>query len=301
MSNPLLFIIVVLIWGSTWIGISYQTGHLDPAVSVGLRFGIAASLLGLWCLIRGLSFKLPLHIHKQIVLVGLLFYTLDYTFLYAAQQHIISALLALLSSSIIYINVILRRMMLGKPMRLEVIIGATLGMIGVVMIFIPEFEAMSLNQGLKMGLLFAAASFLSAGVGNVVSEKILDQGTPVVQMNFYAMSYSLVFTFAFAFISGAEIKLPQVASYYYSLIYLAVFGSVIAFGAYMQLLRQIGSDKAAYVVLVYPLIALGFSTVLEGYVWTWISAVGVLIVLVGNAIAMGKLNAHLRIKTLPTI
>jgi drug/metabolite transporter (DMT)-like permease len=297
MSNPLLFILVVLIWGSTWIGISYQTGHLDPALSVGIRFGIAACLLGIWGLIKGLSFRLPWDVHKQIILVGLLFYTLDYTFLYAAQQHIISALLALLSSSIIYINVILRRILLGKPMRLEVIIGATLGMLGVTLIFIPEFKALSVNQGLTLGLLFAAVSFLSAGVGNVVSEKILDKGTPVIQMNFFAMSYSLIFTFGYAFISGAELYFPDVASYYYSLLYLAVFGSVIAFGAYMQLLRQIGSDKAAYVVLVYPLIALVFSTFLEGYVWTWLAASGVLLVLVGNAIAMGKLNKHLRIKT----
>lgn len=289
MSNPLLFLATVMIWGSTWIAISYQVNVADPAVSVAFRFTLAASILGLWCWFRKLPLALPASTHKKLILVGLLIYTLDYSFLYAAQHHIISALLALLSSSIIYINVVLRRILLGKPMRAEVIIGATFGLAGITMIFIPEFEAMSLSEGLAVGLLFATASFLSAGFGNVVSEKILDAGTPVVQMNFWAMSYSLIFTFGFALFTGASFALPTTPSYYYALIYLALFGSVLAFGTYMKLLQQIGSDKAAYVVLVYPIIALAISTVFEGYQWTLISALGVIIVLFGNAVAMGKI------------
>ncbi len=294
MSNPLLFLATVMIWGSTWIAINYQINLVDPAVSVAFRFSIAAAILGFWCWLRNLPLRLPLETHKKLILVGILFYTLDYSFLYAAQHHIISALLALLSSSVIYFNVVLRRVLLGKPMRLEVVIGATFGLIGITMIFIPEFEAMSLNEGLTVGLLFATASFLSAGVGNVVSEKILDAGTPVIQMNFWAMSYSLIFTFGFALISGASFALPTVASYYYALLYLALFGSVLAFGAYMKLLQQIGSDKAAYVVLVYPIVALAISTLFEGYQWTVLSGVGVIIVLFGNAVAMGKIAIFMR-------
>ncbi len=297
MSNPLLFVATCLIWGSTWIAINYQINVIDPAVSVAFRFTIAACILGAWCWLRKLPMRLPWQTHKKLILVGVLFYTLDYSFLYAAQQHIISALLALLSSSIIYINVVLRRLLLGKPMRLEVVVGATFGLSGIFMIFIPEFEAMSVNQGLMIGLLFAAASFLSAGVGNVVSEKILDAGTPVIQMNFYAMTYSLSFTFGFALLSGADFTLPSTPSYYYALLYLAMFGSVLAFGAYMKLLQQIGSDKAAYVVLVYPIVALAISTLFEGYEWTILSAIGVVIVLFGNAVAMGKVAMFRRAET----
>ena len=294
MSNPLLFLATVMIWGSTWIAINYQINVVDPAVSVAIRFTIAACILGIWCWLRKLPLALPIQTHKKLILVGLLFYTLDYTFLYSAQHHIISALLALLSSSIIYINVVLRRIMLGKPMRMEVIIGATFGLAGVTLIFIPEFAALSLNEGLTIGLLFATASFLSAGIGNVVSEKILDAGTPVIQMNFWAMSYSLIFTFGFALFSGASFTLPSEPSYYYALGYLALFGSVLAFGAYMKLLQQIGSDKAAYVVLVYPIVALAISTLFEAYQWTALSAVGVVIVLFGNAVAMGKIAIFMR-------
>jgi drug/metabolite transporter (DMT)-like permease len=259
-------------------------------LSVALRFALAAIFIGIWCLVAGVSLKLNRHQHKWILLAGIFLYTLDYSFLYAAQQHMISALLAVLSSSVIYFNVVLRRILLGIPMRLEVVIGATVGLVGIVLIFLPEFEAFSLQQGITFGLLFASASFLSAALGNVTSEKVLNSNVSVLQMNFWAMSYGVIITSTVAFLSGAKFVLPSASSYYVSLLYLSVFGSVIAFGAYMRLLKQIGSDKSAYVVLVYPIVALVISTFFENYQWSWLAVIGVITVLLGNAIAMGKLN-----------
>ena len=293
MSNSLLFIACSFIWGTTWIAINYQIGEMAPALAVAIRFSIAALILGAWCWHKRLSMRFEKHLHYKLLLLGIFFYTLDYSLLYAAQHHIISALLALLSSTIIYVNVVLRRILLGKPIRMEVVIGATFGMFGIGLIFIPEFESMSLQEGILIGLLLAMGSFLSASIGNIISERIFDQGMPVVQVNFFAMAYSLPFTYSFALYTADTIQLPSVLSFYLALLYLAVFGSVLAFGAYMKLIQQIGSDKAAYTVLVYPLVALLISTVFEGYQWQVISAVGVLAVLFGNAIAMGKLNTYL--------
>lgn len=293
--NVLLFIACVLIWGSTWIALTFQVGEVDPVVAVAWRFSIAVVCLGLWILISRRSFRMPLRIHLKAASVGFFLYTLDYSFLYAAQQYMISALLAVLSSSVIYFTVILRRILLKKPMRLEVIIGATLGLVGIVCIFLPEFAKMSLQEGLALGLLWAAISFLCAAIGNIISESILEEGTPVIQMNFFAMGYGLIFMYGFGLITGASYTLPLNNDFYFALAYLALFGSVLAFGAYMKLLQRIGSDKSTYVVLVYPIVALGLSTLFEGYVWTILAGFGVVLVLIGNAIAMGKLNNLLRI------
>ena len=296
--NALLFIACVLIWGSTWMALTFQVGEVDPVVAVAWRFSIAVVCSGLWILLSRRSFSMPLRIHLKAASVGFFLYTLDYSFLYAAQQYMISALLAVLSSSVIYFTVILRRVLLKKPMRLEVIMGASLGLVGIVCIFLPEFAKMSLQEGLALGLLWAAISFLCASIGNIISENILEEGTPVIQMNFYAMGYGLIFMYGFGLISGASYQLPQNNDFYFALLYLALFGSVLAFGAYMKLLQRIGSDKSTYVVLVYPIVALGLSTLFEGYVWTGLAAFGVVMVLVGNAIAMGKLNKTLRINEL---
>jgi len=289
--NALLFIACVFIWGSTWIALTFQVGEVDPVVAVAWRFSLAVICLGLWMLISRRSFRMPLRIHLKAVTVGFFLYTLDYSFLYAAQQYMVSALLAVLSSSVIYFTVILRRVVLKKPIRLEVLVGATLGLIGIVMIFMPEFAKMSIQEGLTLGLIWAAISFFCAAIGNIISESILEEGTPVIQMNFYAMAYGLFFRYGFGLISGASFSFPQQSDFYLALVYLALFGSVLAFGAYMKLLQRIGSDKSTYVVLVYPIIALGLSTFFEGYVWTLLAGIGVLIVLAGNEVATGNCNS----------
>jgi drug/metabolite transporter (DMT)-like permease len=283
-----------MIWGSTWIAITFQVGEVDPVVAVAWRFSIAVACLGVWILLSRRSFVLPFRTHLQALFVGLFLYTLDYSFLYAAQHYMISALLAVLSSSVIYFTVILRRVLLKKPIRLEVVIGATLGLIGIVCIFLPEFDNLSIQEGLIAGLIFAGISFLCAAIGNILSESILEKGTPVVQMNFFAMGYGLIFMYGFGLISDVSYQLPQGSDFYWALFYLALFGSVFAFGAYMKLLQRIGSDKSTYVVLVYPIVALGLSTLFEGYIWSGQAAFGVVLVLIGNAIAMGKFNNALR-------
>lgn len=280
---------MVLIWGSTWLAITYQFGEVDPTLSVAYRFLIAAVILFSYCKFKKLSLRLPRHIHIKMAGVGLCLYTLDYTLLYQSQQYVISAIVALMSSGMVYINVLLRRVLLKKPIRKEVMIGATLGMLGISLIFLPEFAKVSANQYLLLGISLALTSFFFASLGNVISELILDHGTPVVQMNFWAMSYGVVFIFTAAIINGAEFSIPSNPNYYYSMFYLSIFGSVLAFGSYMQLVKQMGSDKAAYVVLVYPIIALILSTVFEGYQWHLEAFIGVAIVLLGNAVAMGKL------------
>jgi drug/metabolite transporter (DMT)-like permease len=294
MSNGVLFAICTLIWGSTWIAITYQIGHTAETLAVAWRYTLAALCLGLFCMVRGLPFKLPLHIHIKMAGVGFFLYCLNYTLLYMAQAHIISALLALMSSSIIYFNVVLRRWWLKQPIRLEVVVGATFGLAGIICLFVPEFSKVSMDAALAAGLSIAFVSFFSASIGNVISERILTSGTPVIQMNFYAMSYAMVMLYVTAWFTNDILVIPTAPEFYLSLLYLAIFGSVLAFGSYMKLLKQIGADKAAYVVLVYPIVALVISTFFEGYTWSWLSVLGVAVVLVGNAIAMGKVPIFMR-------
>ena len=279
----------MLIWGSTWLAITFQFGEVNPILSVGLRFMLAAIILGLYCFFKKLSLRLPSHIHFKMAAAGLCLYALDYTLLYHSQQYILSAIVAVMSSCMVYINVMLRRVLLKKPIRPEVLIGATCGLVGIALIFLPEFAKIKADHLLLIGIALAFTSFFFASLGNVVSERILDHGTPVIQMNFWAMSYGVVFILAFALLQDVEWRLPTSPAYYASMLYLSLFGSVLAFGAYMKLVRQMGSDKSAYVVLVYPIVALILSTLFEGYQWHLEAIIGVCVVLVGNGIAMGKI------------
>jgi drug/metabolite transporter (DMT)-like permease len=299
MNNATLFSLCCLIWGSTWIAITYQIGHTSETFAIALRYLLASACLGAYCLIKRLPLALPVHVHIKMAAVGVFLYSLNYTLLYLAQAHIISALLALMSSCIIYINVVLRRWWLKEPIRKEVVVGATFGLGGIICLFVPEFSKVSMDAALATGLGIAFVSFLCASIGNVISERILTAGTPVIQMNFYAMSYAMILLFITSLLLPGTLVIPSSRSFYLSLVYLALFGSVFAFGAYMKLLKQMGADKAAYVVLVYPMVALLISTFFEGYQWTLLSVVGVVIVLMGNAIAMGKIPRFMRRPSIP--
>ena len=299
MNNATLFTLCCLIWGSTWIAITYQIGHTSETFAIALRYLLASLCLGGYCLIRRLPLHFPLHIHVKMAAVGVFLYSLNYTLLYVAQAHIISALLALMSSCIIYINVVLRRWWLSEPIRKEVVLGATFGLVGIICLFVPEFSKVSMDAALAMGLAIAFVSFFCASTGNVISERILSLGTPVIQMNFYAMSYAMILLFITSLVMPGALVIPTSTEFYLSLFYLAPFGSVFAFGAYMKLLKQMGADKAAYVVLVYPMVALVISTFFEGYTWSLLSVIGVLVILMGNAIAMGKIPKFMRRPSTP--
>lgn len=289
MSNALLFSLCSLIWGSTWMAIGYQINAVDTTVAVAWRFTLAALCLGIICVVRRLPMRFSFNLHLRMATVGLLLYCLNYSLLYYAQHYIVSALLALMSTCIIYFNVLLRRWWYGHPIRLEVVAGATVGGSGMALLFVPEFQQLAINDGLILGVTLAMLSFLLAATGNVMSERILLKQVPVMTMNFYAMSYALLFLYPSALLQDAAFVLPSAPSFYLSLFYLAIVGTVAAFGLYMQLLKQMGADKAAYVVLVYPLVALVLSTLFEGYQWTVFSALGVVVVIVGSALAMGKI------------
>ena len=162
MNNATLFALCCLIWGSTWIAITYQIGYTSETFAIALRYLLASACLGIYCVIRRLPLKLPVHVHVKMAAVGLFLYSLNYTLLYMAQAHIISALLALMSSCIIYINVVLRRWWLKEPIRKEVVIGATFGLLGIVCLFVPEFSKVSMDAALATGLAIAFVSFFCA-------------------------------------------------------------------------------------------------------------------------------------------
>ena len=289
MSNGLLFVLCAFIWGTTWYAITFQHVGIAPIFSVGLRFLVAALLLGGWCFYKKLSLRFSWRIHFQIILAGVCLYTLDYTFLYLSQQYIVSGVLAVLSASVVYFTVLFRLILFKKPVRAEVLWGATISVVGLYLVFVPELQDISAAKQLELGLALATVSFCFAALGNVISEKVLEENTPVIQFNFLAMSYSLVFTFAYGLISGAAFVIPDSVGYWLSLLYLSLFGSVLAFGAYMKLLKNMGADKATNVVLVYPVVALVMSAAFEGYHLTLLGMVGIAAIMLGNAIAMDKL------------
>ncbi len=282
MSNTLLYVVTVLIWGSTWLGIEFQLGVVEPAVSVVYRYALASSLLFGWAHLRGLPLSFGGRAHGWFVLLGLCLFCLNYILTYYAQVYITSALCAIAFTMMLWMNILLARLVFGVRAGAGVIGGAAIGIAGIVILFAPQIGELSLSDSVLFGSLLAGLGALIASCGNMVSQKAQLEKLPVVQSNAWGMFYGTLLTGAFAIASGQPFTFDPSPGYVISLLYLAVFGSVIAFGAYLTLLGRIGAHKAGYAVVMFPVVAVILSMLFEGLELSWSIVVGTALVLAGN-------------------
>lgn len=288
MYNALLYLITVLIWGSTWLAIKFQLGVVSPELSIAYRFGLAAFILFVYSLLRRFPLRFDLKSHGFFALQGLLLFSLNYILVYLAEGYLTSGLVAIIFSLIIIMNIIFGAVLLSNPIRLRVFIGGIIGLLGLALVFWPELVSFDLSSGRALGILLAVIATVSASLGNVVSARNQRNKLPVIQTNTFGMLYGSIFMFILALFRGAQLQIDLSPDYIISLLYLAIFGSVIAFGSYLTLLGRIGLDRAAYVTVLFPIIALLFSTLFEDLQWGIPQLIGVALVLFGNAMVLNK-------------
>ena len=282
MKNVLFYIVTVLIWGSTWIGIKMQLGVIDPMVSVAYRFSLAALFLVCWCRFRNLPMRFSLTEHGFMALQGLLLFGFNYLLFYIAELYVTSGLAAVIFSTILLMNMVNGAIFLKSPIDGRVIIGVILGLSGIVLVFRPEITSYSLQNDGVIGVLYCLLATLLASLGNITSARNQRHGLPIVQSNAFGMGYGALAMYLVILLAGKPLSFDPSPVYIGSLLYLAMFGSVIAFGCYLTLVGNIGADRAAYATLLFPIVALLISTVWEGYLWTVSSTVGVGLILLGN-------------------
>ena len=282
MKNILFYLTTVMIWGSTWIGIKMQLGVIDPMVSVAYRFSLAAFLLLCWCLFRRLPMRFSLAEHCFMAIQGLFLFAFNYVLFYVAELYVTSGLAAVIFSMILLMNIVNGALFLKTPVDSRVIIGGILGLSGIVMVFRPEITSYSLENNGVAGIVYCLLATFLASLGNITSVRNQKHGLPIVQTNTFGMGYGAVALFLIILVSGKPAVFDFSVVYVGSLVYLALFGSVIAFGCYLTLVGNIGADRAAYATLLFPIVALLISTIWEGYLWTVSSAIGVALILLGN-------------------
>lgn len=292
MNNTFLYALTVAIWGSTWLAIEFQLGIVAPKVSVFYRYVLAAALLVGWCLVRRRSLRFPFHAHLRFMALGLLMFCLNYVLAYHAQVHITSALAAIAFSAMLWMNMLFARLFFRTPSGLRAIFGSVLGIAGVIIIFFPQVREVSLSDATLYGFMLASCGALLASLGNMVSQEAQLRGLPIVESNAWGMTYGALFTGLIAVAGGNEFTFDTSVEYVVSLLYLAVFGSIIAFGAYLTLLGRIGAHKVGYAVVMFPMIAVLLSVLFEGMQVTVSLLVGVVLVLSGNYFVLqGRVNA----------
>ena len=287
MSNAVLYVITVLIWGSTWLAIEFQLGVVAPEVSIVYRYTGAALLLFAYCRIRGLPLGFRLKEHGWFLLLGLLLFSLNYIFAYRAQIYITSALTAIAFTAIVWMNIINARLFFGIRSGRRVLFGALLGIAGIFTLFAPQIGEVTFSDGVFFGLFLAVTGSMVASFGNMASQGAQRAKLPVIQSNAWGMFYGAIITAAIAGVQGHTFDFDWSAGYLVSLLYLTVFGSIVAFGAYLTLLGRIGAHKAGYAMVLFPVVALILSMLFEGLQMDATIIVGTVLVLAGNAFILG--------------
>ena len=288
MKNLILFSIPALIWGSTWLAIKFQLGVVDPLVSVFYRFLLAAIILFVYSRLVGINLKYSAKQHFFMALLGLLLFGVNYWLVYLAEIHLKSGLVAVVFSTIIFLNIFNGALFLKSKIRLDVLFTSFLGFIGIALVFKDELFSFTFSSGESLAFLLAAISVIIASLGNITSAYNQKNKLPVIQTNTFGMLYGSLLMLLLALITGKSFTFDFSLHYISSLMYLAIFGSVIAFGSYLTLLGKIGADKSAYVTLVIPIIALILSTIFEDYKWNTFALIGVLLITIGNFMILRK-------------
>jgi drug/metabolite transporter (DMT)-like permease len=288
LSNLHLFAATVAIWGSTWFAITFQLGRVEPEASVTYRFLLASALLFAYCRVRGLSLRFSPREHAWIALQGVTMFGASYVFVYYAEQHIVSGLVAVGFSASPLIGMFGQRIFFGTPITARIAVGSLLGIAGIGLVFAPELGTFRDGDSPALGAIFTMASVLFSMLGSLVAHRNHDALIPMWQSTAWGMLHGALYAAVWTLAAGKTFAFEATPGYLLSLAYLVVFGSILAFSAYLTLLGRIGAARAGYVGVMVPIVALILSAAFEGFHWQALTVVGIAISLLGNVLVLRK-------------
>ncbi|TPE45756.1 DMT family transporter [Amaricoccus solimangrovi] len=281
MTTPFLFVATVLIWGTTWIAIAAQVGEVPVTVSVFYRFALAGVLM-----LAGLGAigRLPRPaVWRFVVAQALCLFCLNFVSLYTATSLVPSGLVSVIFSLASIFNAVNARIFFGDKISRQTVLAGTLGVAGVVCLFWPDID-MAGGASTLHGIGWAVLGTVFFSCGNMASRRNTRLGITPVTANAWGMGIGALCLFAILVAKEQPLVLPESGSYWIALIYLSVIGSVIGFTTYLMLVDRIGSARAGYATVLFPIVALTASTLFEGYEWTPISILGVVLAGLGNVV-----------------
>jgi drug/metabolite transporter (DMT)-like permease len=287
LPTAVLYVVTVLIWGTSWYAMELQL-VLPGELAIAQRYVLSAVMLVGYCLLAGRSLRFSRRDHLFMALQGFFLFSVNYILFYWAAAYLVSGLLAVCFSTITVMNIANGALLYRRRVEPKVALAALLGLIGIGLVFWPELAKVDLSRTAAIGLALSLVATYAASLGNMVTVRHQRAGIPVLEANAVGMSYGALFTLIIVVARGIPFEFVWTPSYLGALFYLAFFASIIGFGAYLTLIERIGADRAAYTGVLFPIVALGVSTFLENYQWTASAVIGVLLVLAGNLLVLGR-------------
>ena len=283
------FALVTLIWGSTWIVIKGQLGVVPPSWSVTYRFAVAGAAMFAFAVIRRERLWMEPRAMAFAAALGIAQFAFNFNFVYRAEQHITSGLVAVLFALLIVPNTLLGRLFLKTPLERRFLAGAGIAIIGVGLMILHEYRVAALGAGeVIVGTLLTLAGVMSASTANVMQGTGIARAQSMIVMIAWAMLFGTLIDASYAWITTGPPVIEATAPYLGGVLYLGIVASAVTFPLYFNVIRAVGPGQAAWSSVLIPIIAMGFSTVFEGYRWAPLSIAGGVVALVGLVIAVAK-------------
>lgn len=281
--NVVLYALMCLIWGSTWLAIKVGLDGVPPFLGAGLRFVVAAAVVGLVLVLRRRRMALSRDDRICILSLGILVFWFNYAGVYWAETRISSGLTAVIFSTMPLSTALLSRFwMRSETLGRRKLAGIAIGMAGTALLFWPSGDP---GPRHLPGMLAALGASVCSAVSLVVMKRYGGRSDPFV-LNFFGMGLGAIGLMVMSALIERSAVVVWSRSNVAALAYLAVFGSVVAFSLYYRLIKQLDATVVSLGTLVIPIIALILGAVFLGEAVTPLAMAGVVTILVGVAVAI---------------
>ena len=280
------FLAISLIWGSTWFVITGQIDGVPPAWSVAWRFMLATLGMFALAMATGGTLRMPRRAHLLAAAIGLCQFCGNYMLVYQSELHLTSGIVAVMIGLMIVPNAVLGRLLLGQPITARFVLGSAIAIGGIALLLVNEGLETRLGGDVGLGIWLALGAMLAASVSNVIQAGETGRQVPLMTLIAWSMLYGTAIDLAVAAATSGPPVFPSDGQYWFGTAYLAFAGSVVTFPLYYRLIREIGAGRAAYHNVLVVIVAMGLSTLLEGYRWSAMAVAGSVLALLGLLIAL---------------
>jgi len=276
-----LYVAVVFGWSTSWYPLSLQLGVVAPEVSIFWRFLVSSLMMLAITALCGIRLRFEPGEHLRFLFLGMALFSTNFVLFYNSSLYLASGLLAVILSMSSLINVVLVAAINRRPPPLLQMVAAIVGLVGLGLIFAPEFKTLP-TAGIAVA--YGVLATFSFCIGNLLSSRSQQRGTPVLASTSWGMVYGTLFMGIIALLRGHPFIIDMSPSYLFSLAWLILISSVMTFACYLSLVGRIGPGRAAYATVVFPIFALLISARYEGYEWSVAALAGLALVIIGNLI-----------------